>query len=158
MPAGVSPPRTYHGNLNRHLLQHGLQEKGHGERHHHLNHGVHLRDGPADCLAPDLHANAKGQREFRDHFEVVIFNEGVNIWRYSVADGKLVIRKAAFASFRLEKNVKYLLKVNKTDKTLTVSIAGHSFGYFDDALPDAYYVGITGCEGLNRFYDFAVGR
>ena len=80
----------------------------------------------------------------------------MNIWRCFVKDGKLIIRKTAFASFRLEKNVKYLLKVNKTDKMLTVSIAGRTFGYFDDALPDAFYVGITGCEGLNRFYDFTV--
>jgi hypothetical protein len=113
---------------------------------------------PLIVLAPDLPENAKGQKEYREHFEVVIFNQGVNIWRYLVKDGKLVFRKAAFASFRLEKDVKYPLQVSKVDKTLTVSIAGHSFGYFDDALPDTCYVGITGCEGLNRFYDFAVRR
>ena len=41
--------------------------------------------------------------------------------------------------------------MKKVDKTLTVSVAGHTFGYLDDALPDSFYVGITGCEGLNRF-------
>ena len=54
-----------------------------------------------------------------------------------------VVRKAAFASFRLDKDVTYRLEVNKTDKTLTVSIAGHTFGRFDDALPDTFYVGST---------------
>ena len=39
---------------------------------------------------------------------------------------------------------------------LAVSVAGHTFGYAEDALPDSCQVGITGCEGLNRFYDFAV--
>ena len=34
---------------------------------------------PLIVLAPDLHENAKEQKERRDHFEVVIFNEGVNI-------------------------------------------------------------------------------
>ena len=48
--------------------------------------------------------------------------------------------------------------MKKADKTLTVSVAGHTFGYFEDALPDSFYVGITGCEGLNRFYDFTVRR
>jgi len=29
-------------------------------------------------------------------------------------------------------------------------------GYVDSSLQEEYYVGITGCEGVNRFYDFAV--
>ena len=113
---------------------------------------------PLIVLAPKFRENAKGQKEFGEHFEVVIFNEGVNIWRYFVKDGKLAYRKAAFANFPLQKDTKYRLEVTKADKTLTVSIAGHTFGYFDDGLPDACYVGITGCEGLNRFYDFSVRR
>lgn len=113
---------------------------------------------PLIVLAPNVRKNAKGQKEYAEHFEVVIFNEGVNIWRYSVTGGKLAFRKAAFANFPLQKDTKYVLEVKKTDKTLTVSIAGHTFGYLDDALPDSFYVGITGCEGLNRFYDFTVRR
>jgi uncharacterized protein YneR len=113
---------------------------------------------PLIVLAPELVENAKGQKEYRDHFEVVIYDEGVNVWRYFVKDGKLAYRKAAFAGFRLEKDVKYALAVKKTGKTLTVSVAGHTFDYFDDALPEACYVGITGCEGLNRFYDFTLRR
>ncbi len=111
---------------------------------------------PLVLLAPDVSENAKGQKECSERFEVVIFNEGVNIWRHSLKDGKLTYRKAAFASFRLEKDTPYRLEVKKADKTLTVSVAGHIFGYTDDALPDACYVGITGCEGLNRFYNFRV--
>jgi len=111
---------------------------------------------PLIVLAPNFPENAKGQKEYGEHFEVVIFNEGVNVWRYFFKDGKLAYRKAAFANIPLQKNTKYPLEVKKTDKTLTVSVAGHTFGYFDDGLPDAFYVGITGCEGLNRFYDFTV--
>jgi hypothetical protein len=113
---------------------------------------------PLILLAPDLSENAKGQKECSERFEVVIFNGGVNVWRHSLKDEKLSYRKAAFASFRLEKNTPYRLEVKKAGKTLTVSVAGHTFGYTDDALPDACYLGITGCEGLNRFYDFRVDR
>jgi len=113
---------------------------------------------PLIVIAPELRENAQGQKEYRDHFEIVIFNEGVNVWHHFVQDGKLPHRKAAFARFPLEKDTKYVLEVKKTGKTLTVSVAGHTFGYMDDALPDSFYVGITGCEGLNRFYDFTVRR
>ena len=113
---------------------------------------------PLIVLAPDLPENARGQKQYREHFEIIIFNEGVNVWHHFVQDGKLTYRKAAFATFPLEKDTKYTLVVKKTGKTLTVSVAGHTFGYFDDALPDSCYVGITGCEGLNRFYDFTLQR
>jgi hypothetical protein len=113
---------------------------------------------PLVVLAPDLPENAKGQKEYAEHFEVVIFNEGVNVWHHFVKDGKLTYRKAAFANFPLEKDTKYTLEVKKTGKTLTISAAGHTFGYVEDALPDSFHVGITGCEGVNRFYDFAVRR
>ncbi|MCY2990120.1 MAG: hypothetical protein NTY19_19940 [Planctomycetota bacterium] len=113
---------------------------------------------PLILLTPGLSGNAKGQKECAERFEIVIFNEGVNVWRHSLKDGKLTYRKAAFASFHLEKDTPHRLEVKKTGKTLTVSVAGHSFGYIDDALPDACYVGLTGCEGLNRFYDFKIRR
>jgi hypothetical protein len=113
---------------------------------------------PLIVLAPELTENAQGQKEYREHFEIVIFNQGVNVWHHFVQDGKLTYRKAAFASFPLEKDTKYTLVVKKTGKTLTVSVAGHTFGYLEEALPDAVYVGITGCEGLNRFYDFTLQR
>jgi hypothetical protein len=108
---------------------------------------------PLILLAPDLLENAKGRRECSERFEVVIFNEGVNVRRHRLKDGKLTYQKAAFAGFGLEKDTPYRVEVKKAGTTLTVSVAGHTFGYTDDALPDACYVGITGCEGLNRFYD-----
>jgi hypothetical protein len=113
---------------------------------------------PLILLVPDLSENAKGQKVCAECFEVVIFNEGVNLWRHFRKDGKLAYRKVAFASFRLEKDAAYKLEVKKTGKTLTVSVGGHTFSHTDDALPEALYVGITGCEGLNRFYDFSVRR
>jgi hypothetical protein len=113
---------------------------------------------PLIVLAPELVEDARGQKQYREHFEVVLFNEGVNVWHHFVKDGKLTYRKAAFAHFPLEKDTRYRLEVKKAGKTLTVTVAGHVFGYWDDALPDSFYVGITGCEGLNRFYDFTLGR
>lgn len=113
---------------------------------------------PLIVLAPELSENAAGQKQLGERFEVVIFNKGVNIWRHLLKDGKLTYRLVAFARFPLERDTRYILEVQKTGKTVTVSVAGHTFGYNDDALPDTFYAGITGCEGLNHFYDFAVRR
>jgi hypothetical protein len=111
---------------------------------------------PLIVLAPELSQNVQGQKEYAEHFEVVVFNEGVNVWHHFVKDGKLTYRRTAFATFPLEKDTKYTLELKKVGKVLTVSVAGHIFGYVDNTLPESCYVGITGCEGLNRFYNFAV--
>jgi hypothetical protein len=116
------------------------------------------KTAPLILLVPELPKIAQGQKEFGEHYEIIIYDQGVNIWRYFANEGKLTFRRAAFATFPLQKDTKYTLEVKKSGKTLTVSVAGHTFGYFDDALPDPFYVGITGCEGLNYFYDFAVRR
>ncbi|MCX7049074.1 MAG: hypothetical protein NTX50_26765 [Candidatus Sumerlaeota bacterium] len=113
---------------------------------------------PLIVLAPELAEDSKGRKEYAEHFEIVIFNEGVNVWHHFVKDGKPTYRKAAFANFPLEKDTKYTLEVKKTGKVLTVSVASHTFGYADDSLPDSCYIGITGCEGQNRFYDFTMRR
>ena len=39
---------------------------------------------------------------------------------------------------------------------MVVRIDGHEFGYLDETLPAVCYVGITGGEGLNRFYDMSI--
>ena len=113
---------------------------------------------PLIVLAPGLSGNAGSQKQYAEHFEIVLFNEGVNVWHHFLKDGKLTYRKAAFASFRLEKDTQDTLDVKKVGKVLTVSVANYTFGYADDALPDSFYVGITGCEGLNRFFNFSVSR
>jgi hypothetical protein len=116
------------------------------------------RMAPLIVLAPDLADSAGGQKQLGERFEVVIFDEGVNIWRHMLKDGKLAYRLASFARFPLQSETRYTLEVKKSGKTLTVSVAGHTFGYSDEALPDAFYAGITGCEGLNHFYDFGLRR
>jgi hypothetical protein len=112
---------------------------------------------PLIVLAPELRESAKG-KEYGEHFEIVLFNEGVNVWHHFFKDGKLTYRKKAFASFPLSKDTSYTLEVKKSGKLLTISVAGHTFGYTEDAMPDSFYAGITGCEGRNRFYDFAVRK
>ncbi len=41
---------------------------------------------------------------------------------------------------------------------MTVSVAGQTFGCHEESLLDAFYAGITGDEGLNRFYDSTIRR
>lgn len=115
---------------------------------------------PLIVITPGLGKDKKGRAEYREHFEVVIYNKGVNVWHHYFKDGKPSMEKVAYSNFTLKPNTKYNVKVEITatpgGKELSVTIGDHKFDYIEGSLPDNFYVGITGCEGINRFYDFTV--
>jgi hypothetical protein len=115
---------------------------------------------PLLVVAPDYGTDSQESAEYRDHFEIVLFNEGLNIWHHYYEDGKPYWRKAAFMDADFKACQKYTVTVDiefaDTGPMMTVSCDGRKFGYTDDTLPEEFFVGITGCEGINRFYDFQV--
>ena len=124
------------------------------------------RMAPLIVITPEFGKDDKGRNEHREHYEIVLFDRGVNIWHYYYENGKSFYKKAAYSSFPLEKNRKYTLTVSikkvkregvVDGKELAVTVDGkHEFGYLDDHFPDEFYVGLTGCEGVNHFYDFEI--
>ncbi len=114
---------------------------------------------PLIVLAPRLGADDKGRPEYREHHEIVLYNEGVNVWHYSFSDGKPHWHLAAFLRVPFAPKAKHLLSVTverRREVQLTIACDGHVFGYQDEYLTDEFYAGITACEGRNRFYDFTV--
>ena len=114
---------------------------------------------PLIVIAPEMGTSADGLHpEFRRHHEVVLYNEGINVWHYYWKDGKLSWYLAAYVRAPFEAKRKYELAVTveayKDTRRMTVECGGRTFGYSDDALQLSYWAGITGCEGRNRFYDF----
>jgi hypothetical protein len=113
---------------------------------------------PLIVLAEDLGKSRMGIPEYRNHTEIVIFNEGVNVWvhTYDKKTKSTSFILAAFARFPLQGKTRYITEVRREGKTLTIKIAGHCFGVYLPNLADELHVGITACEGHNRFYDFSV--
>lgn len=115
---------------------------------------------PLIVITRDLPKNEAGQYEFREHYEVVLYNEGVNVWHHTYEDGKAKWHLAAFARAPFKPKTKYGLKVSmftpegRDQVRMTVECGGVKFGFEDVDLPSEFYAGITGCEGRNRFYDF----
>ena len=118
---------------------------------------------PLIVLTPELDTDDKGRHAFKKHYEIVLYNEGLNVWHYtydeSQPEGKrLSWHLAAFARAPFEAKKRYELKVTMTkgkkEMRMTVECGGVKFGFEDPELPSSFYAGVTGCEGRNRFYDF----
>ena len=98
--------------------------------------------------------------EFRTHYEIVLYDRGLNIWRHWFFDGKQIWRKAGFLNVPFQPNTRYTLSVNirptNRGTLLTVRVGEYAFGIIDPEMPQNYYVGIIASEGVNRFYDFKI--
>ena len=120
---------------------------------------------PLIVIAPELGISADGKHsEFREHFEIVLYDKGINLWHHQYRNGKQQWYKLAYLACRFSAKTIYELKVSirHTAKGIQMMI------FCDDkefgcTLPagfnaDGYFAGITGCEGVNRFYDFKVNQ
>ena len=93
-------------------------------------------------------------RQYRESWEIVLWDEGINVWRQTLPDGVVHWDLIGYAKFPSQAHTRYLLDVRREGQTLHVQVGDHRFGLLDPELPESCYVGITGCEGINRFYDF----
>jgi hypothetical protein len=118
------------------------------------------RMAPLLVITPAYGKDKKGIPEHREHFEIVLFDKGLNVWHHYYTNGKPHWRKAAYMRTDFKPGEKYnltvKLKFTKSGPVMTIVCGGKEFGYTDDSLPKEYYVGLTACEGINRFYDFKV--
>jgi hypothetical protein len=128
--------------------------------------GFDYRMAPLIVIAPELGKSKDGKMEFREHWEVVLYDLGINVWHhYMTADGKPAWHKAASLLLKPDNiykpNLRHDLKVSisksrKGHKEMFVTCGDYVLQYVDESLPDEFYAGILGCEGRNMFYDFSV--
>ena len=120
------------------------------------------RMAPSIIIAEEVGKSKEGYPEFRNHYEIVLYDKGLNVWRHWFKNGKQVWRKVGYLTADFKPNVKYDLEVKITftgrGPMWEVKAGGHTFGFVDDLLPKKYFVGIVACEGVNRFYDFEVKK
>ena len=105
----------------------------------------------------------KENQELRDHLEFILYDLGVNIWHHYFENGKQKWRKNFYLtdkkSFGPKKPYTVTMKLSQTSKGpyIEVIAGGNVCGYYEPLLfKQDYQIGIVGCEGLNRFYDFKV--
>ena len=113
---------------------------------------------PLIVITPELDADDQGRPAFKKHIEVVLYNEGINVWHYYWKDGKLSWYLAAYvrAPFEAKRNYELKVKVQagRFYRRMTIECGSVKFGYENPEIPASFYAGVTGCEGRNRFYDF----
>ena len=101
-----------------------------------------------------------GRNYYGLHFEVVAYEEGANVWHIipSDEDPKLPIKATLIgkARFTIEPNSLIDINVEIKEKALAITVNGHNLSVENKDIPEKMHVGITACEGINRFYSFTI--
>jgi hypothetical protein len=119
----------------------------------------------------------KDKLELREHYEVILYDDGLNLWHHYFEKGApgskdpRIIKSGVEQKWRkachltekkfYKPKTKYELKVNVRQTSrgpqIDISCGGRTIGCYAPRVPAGEYrIGLVGCEGRNRFYDFKV--
>ena len=114
---------------------------------------------PLIVLADEIFEDEHGFR-YGDNYEVVVWEGGCNIWHVIPApkeSGRTFISTAiAKIKFPIPEKSVVDLQVTMKGKLACCVVNGVEFDVRLPELPDNFYAGIAGCEGVNRFYEMEI--
>ncbi len=115
---------------------------------------------PLITFANSLEMDGEGRIIYGEHYEVVLYENGCNIWHIVKApEGyfkKYVNTKTDFKEFKIGDGEEINVLVALSGKKISVLTNGVEFATELPLLNDEFYVGFTACEGINRFYSAAL--
>ncbi len=121
---------------------------------------------PLLVLADGVTVDEAGNRRFGPMYEIVAYRGGCNVWRilpdFDPDDPKrgYTVRSVAKESFDLPEHTPIDMRVKVVGKAgarrLDIRVADYTFEVEAPALPEKYVIGLTLCEGENRFYSLRV--
>ena len=91
-------------------------------------------------------------------FEVVLYKNGVNVWRHFMdeADHRCYWHKRLGLEMPVAEKEIHQLDVEVTKDSICFAVDGISAQLRTEDLPESFYIGITGCEGIVRLYDLQI--
>ncbi len=103
---------------------------------------------------------AKERNYYGVHYEIVAYDEGVNVWHIQPDEtgGEMPIKVALIGQlvFPIADGSLVDLQVTIKDGAIHVNINGKTLTATHPDIPQSFHVGVTACEGINRFYEFEI--
>ena len=112
---------------------------------------------PLLTFAASLWKDGNGNIRYGDHYEAVAYEGGCNVWYITEADEgserPFKVANCIRLRFPIEPKSVIDMSAEILDKALRIEVNGISFDLPTPLLPENVYIGITACEGINRFYE-----
>lgn len=111
---------------------------------------------PLVVLIKDLFEK-DGLPSYGDYQEVVLWKNGMNVWNLWLReDGTVEYHKLLGIDASLEEETIHTLTVDVQEQGFDITMDGQKLYVRDEHIYPAFYLGITGCEGVCRFYDMEI--
>ena len=106
-------------------------------------------------IAEDLSEDENGLLRYREYYEVVLYENGINVWRLRTDKNDHVTwKKLMSVDFPVTPKEKHTLSVDVLADSLEITADGKKMSLFLFERFPSYFVGIDACENVNRFYSF----
>ena len=113
---------------------------------------------PLLVLAPWMEKDPRGVSRYGDYIEVVLWKNGVNVWRMWLQDGEVTWKQLLGVDFPVSEREIHRLSVTVGTDTLEITADDKKILLAVEDLYPSFHVGLNACEGINRFYDLEVSE
>ena len=111
---------------------------------------------PEIILVPKTEENERGEKKYGACFEVVLWKNGINVWRHYREEGRCFWHKRLGMRFSNAENKIHELSLEVQEQALVLTLNGQQTMLRTEDLPKQFHLGITGCEGIVRIYDMTI--
>jgi len=113
---------------------------------------------PLITLTDRLKRHENGILSYGTCHEVVIWENGINVFYLFETKNEIKWNQLLADSFSLEPGKKHRLSLEIVDKYIRVALGERSFELRIENLPEEFYIGLTGCENINRLYSVEISK
>lgn len=111
---------------------------------------------PLIVISDDMYKDENGEWLFGIHYEIVLYNKGINVWKVDCNPNVIKWHKEMWLDLPVSEKEIHKFSVKVLDQMLDITIGEHHVLVRVEHLPKEFHVGVTLCEGINRFYDFTI--
>ena len=113
---------------------------------------------PLIVIAEKLENDSRDVVRYGDYLEVVLWKNGVNVWRMWMEHGEVTWKQLLGVEFPVSESDIHTLSVTIEKDTLHIQADDQTMQLYIDQMYDSYHLGINACEGINRFYTLEISQ
>lgn len=111
---------------------------------------------PEIILVEQVESCPDGALRYGACIEVVLYENGINVWRHFRTDGVCSWHKRLGIQYPVAAGEKHLLSVEVKEQMLCITLDGQTNFLRVEDLFESFHMGVTACEGIARLYEFSV--
>lgn len=111
---------------------------------------------PLIVIADKLETDTRGVVRYGEYLEVVLWKNGVNVWKMWLENGEVTWKQLMGVDFPVTEHEIHTLSVTIEKEELHIEADGQKILLHVENIYPVFHLGINACEGINRFYTLSI--